>query len=272
VQSNLNDIILSAVVISQNEEKNLPRCLGSLRFADELLVVDALSEDSSPEIARAHGARVIQQPWLGFAGQKQFAVDHAKGEWVFLCDADEEVPEALAAEVRRAVSSRAEFNGYRIPRRSQFLGDWMLHGPWAEDAQLRLFRKSRARIAERAVHEGVLVEGGIGRLSHPLLHYTHQTIAESIDRLNRYTTLEAGDRAGRRRIGVLDFVFPPLAVFFKYYLFKGCWRAGIRGFLLSVITAMYKSVLYMKIYFLQLARSSPDDSNPPHDADVRPAG
>jgi glycosyltransferase involved in cell wall biosynthesis len=252
----LNNIKLSAVVLCQNEEKNLPRCLSSLSFADELLVVDALSEDSSPQLAKAHGARVIRQKWMGFARQWQFAIDQAQGDWVFMCAADEEVPDALAEEVRRAVLNPAEFSGFSIPRKSQFLGEWMLHGPWAKDAQVRLFRRGSGRIAERAVHEGIVVDGSIGLLENILHHYTHQTISESINRLNLYTTLEAGDRAGRRKVGVFDFVFPPLGFFFKYYLSKGCWRAGIRGFLLSAITAMYKSLLYIKIYFAQRSRSS----------------
>jgi len=250
----VNEIVLSAVVLSQNEEKNLPRCLASLKFADEVLVVDAMSEDSSPELARAHGARLVQKRWMGFAAQWQFAIDQAQGAWVFLCAADEEVPPALAAEVRDTISRPNAFDGYRVPRKSQFLGEWMRYGPWAKDSQVRLFRKGRGRIAERAVHEGIMVEGAVGDLLKPMHHYTHQTIAESVARLNRYTTLEAGDRANRRRIGVLDFVFPPLGVFFKYYISKGCWRAGTRGFLLSAITAMYKSLLYMKIFFLQRPR------------------
>lgn len=247
----MNDITLSAVVLSQNEEKNLPRCLRSLRFADEIVVVDALSEDASPEIAREHGARVIRRRWMGFAEQWRLAVDEARGDWVFMCAADEEVTESLAAEISRTVSGRPDRNAYRVPRKSQFLGEWMMYGPWAEDAQVRLFRRGRGRIAERAVHEGVVVEGGTGRLKNHVHHYTHQTLSQSVARLNRYTTLEAGDRRDRRRIGAADFVFPPLGVFLKCYLSKGCWRAGIRGFLLSAITAMYKSVLYIKIYFLQ---------------------
>jgi glycosyltransferase involved in cell wall biosynthesis len=247
-------------VLSQNEENNLPRCLRSLKFADEVVVVDALSEDSSPELARAHGARVIQQQWMGFSRQWQFAIDHAQGDWVLLCAADEEVSAALAEEILQALSQPADRCGYQIPRRSQYLGDWMDHGPWAKDAQVRLFRKGRGRIAERAVHEGIILQGPVGRLSNPVYHYTHQTIAESVARLNRYTTLEAGDRAERRRIGVADFVLSPFAVFCRYYLSKGCWRAGFRGFVLSAVTAMYKSVLYMKIYFLQRAPGSGRDT------------
>ncbi len=244
-------IALSAVVLSQNEGKNLPRCLKSLQFADEIVVVDALSEDDSVRIAKAHGARVVSRTWMGFAKQWQFALDQAEGKWVFLCAADEEVPEHLASEIKRIIGDVPPCEGYRVPRRSQFLGEWMLHGPWARDSQVRLFLKEAGTIADRSVHEGVLIDGKIGNLTVPLNHYTHQTLSESITRLNSYTSLEAQDRINRRRIGAVDFLIPPLGVFFKYYISKGCWRAGLRGFLLAAITAIYKSVLYIKIFFLQ---------------------
>jgi hypothetical protein len=99
----------------------------------------------------------------------------------------------------------------------------------------------------------VVVDGHTRALSHPLHHHTHRTIAQSVERLNRYTSLEAHDRLGRRRIGLVDTVVPPLGVFVKYYLMRGTWREGMHGFLLSAITAMYKSVLYVKTYLLQRA-------------------
>ncbi len=249
----MNNIQLSAVVLSQNEEKNLPRCLKSLNFADEIVVVDALSEDDSVKIARRLGARVISQKWPGFSEQWQFAIDQARGEWIFMCAADEEVPAALAGELRATVNRSPAAAGFQVQRHSQYLGDWMRYGPWANDFQLRLFRRGAGSITGQSVHEGLQLDGRPGRLANPLLHYTHQTLTESLTRLSRYTTLESKDRAGRRRISPFDFVIPPLGVFFKYYIAKGCWRAGVRGFLLSAVTAMYKSVLYIKIYFLQRA-------------------
>ncbi len=249
----MNNIQLSAVVLSQNEEKNLPRCLKSLNFADEIVVVDALSEDDSVKIARRHGAQVILQKWPGFSEQWQFAIDQARGEWIFMCAADEEVPAALAGELRATVNRSPAAAGFQVQRHSQYLGDWMRHGPWANDYQLRLFRRGAGSITGQAVHEGLQLDGRLGRLTNPLLHYTHQTLTESVTRLSRYTTLESKDRAGRRRISPFDFMISPLGVFFKYYFSKGCWRAGVRGFLLAAVTAMYKSVLYIKIYFLQRA-------------------
>lgn len=127
-------------------------------------------------------------------------------------------------------------------------------GPWAQDAPLRLFRAADARVTEASVHEGIHVDGPVGLIAAPLYHYTHTTLSGSIDRLNRYTTLEARDRASRRRITALDPLLSPIGVFLKYYVVKGCWRAGMRGYLLASITAIYKMVLYVKIREIQTRR------------------
>jgi len=254
--------MISAVVIAQNSAATIKRCIESLGFVDEIVVVDALSHDGTPEIARRLGARVITNPWPGFAEQKQFAIDQAAGHWIFLCDTDEEVSADLAAEILETINPPegavivdgvVVADGYEVPRKNQFLGEWITVGPWTHDTTLRLFRKSRGRMTQSSVHEGVQVDANTGVLKHDLYHGTHPTIFGSVERLNRYTTLEAGDRLNRRKITLLDPVFPPAGVFINYYFVKGCWRAGLRGFLLSAITAMYKSVLYIKIYLLQRA-------------------
>jgi glycosyltransferase involved in cell wall biosynthesis len=243
---------LSAVVVTQNEEKNIGRCLESLRFADEIVVVDAFSEDRTVEIARKLGAHVVSRKWDGFAPQKQYAIDQASGEWVLLVDSDEEVSEELAGEIRSVIADASELSGgFRIRRNNYFLGEAMPYGPWGKDYNVRLFRKALGAVAERPVHEGIRVDGDLGTLHGPLLHHTHQTLSQSFRRLNRYTTLEAAERVGRRRIRLFDIVVLPLGVFLRYYIIGNCWRAGIPGFLLSAITAMYRSVLYLKVYLLQ---------------------
>jgi glycosyltransferase involved in cell wall biosynthesis len=242
---------LSAVVVAQNNVAVISRCLDSLRFADEIVVVDAFSSDGTAEIARKCGARVLDRAWDGFASQKQFAIGQATCDWVFLCDTDEEVPAELAKEIADTIGQSSAADGYRIRRRNQFLGEWIEVGPWTDDVELRLFKRGRGRMTRSSVHEGLKVQGTVRTLKNVLYHYTHPTVADSISRLNRYTTLEAEDRVGRRRIRLIDPIFPLVGVFFNYYLAKGCWRAGMRGFLLSAITAMYKSTLYMKLYWLQ---------------------
>jgi glycosyltransferase involved in cell wall biosynthesis len=241
------------MVIGPDVAPIIGRCVKSLAFADEIVVVDGYSDDPTPDIARSHGAKVVSREWTGFADQKQFAIDLAQGEWVFLCDSDEEVPEGLGREIRAIIETTAPASAYRIKRKNQFLGRWMKHGPWTNDRVIRLFKKDKGSVTRKSVHEGIAIDGEVGKLGNQLHHYTHATISESVSRLNRYTTLEARDRVGRRKISIFDPFLPPMGIFFKYYFIKGCWRAGIRGFLLSAITAMYKSVLYIKIYLLQRA-------------------
>jgi len=247
---------LTAIVIAQNSAAHIVRCVASLAFAEDVLVVDGGSVDATAELAEGHGARVILNPWPGFAAQRRFALGQTSREWVFVCDADEEVTPGLAREIMSTIAgaNRPGANapaGFRVRRRNQFLGGWMDVGPWSRDWQLRLMRRGAARVTETSVHEGYAVDGPVGELSSPLCHYAHPTVSESLQRLNRYTGLEAADRAGRRRVGVLDPLVLPAGVFFNYYVLKGCWRAGVRGFLLASTTAMYKSILYVKIRLLQ---------------------
>ena len=241
---------LSAVVLTRNNAPIIARCLRSLSFASEIVVVDAESIDGTSSIARSEGARVIERAWPGFAEQRRFALAQARHDWVLVIDSDEEVTTELAREIE-SVMDNPSAAGFRVRRRNQFLGKWMDVGPWARDTQLRLFRRDAVRVAGGSVHESYAVDGNVAVLSSPLNHYTHTTIAESVQRLNTYTTLEARDRAARRRIRALDPLLLPPGVFFKYYVSKGCWRAGVEGFLLAAITAMYKSVLYVKMRALQ---------------------
>lgn len=251
---------LSAVVVTQNEETNIARCLESVRFADEIVVVDAHSEDATVDIARRFGARIFLREWDGFATQKQFAIDQARGEWVLLIDSDEEASEALAGEINRRLSGGVDesVGAFRIPRSNFFLGKHIPYGPWSDDRQVRLFRRSRGRMTQRPVHEGIETDGELLDLAEPLFHYTHQSLGESFQRLNRYTTLEAAERVGRRKIRLGDVVVLPLGVFLRYYIVGKCYKAGVHGYLLSSTTALYRSILYLKIYLLQ--RKKRDDS------------
>ncbi len=252
---------VSAVVLTQNNAPIVARCIRSLAFADEIVVVDAESTDDTAALARASGARVVEQAWAGFAEQRRLALSQTRHAWVFACDSDEEVTTELARAIADAVAAANHAPdgpaGYRVRRRNQFLGRWMDVGPWARDTQLRLFRKEAVRVADASVHESYHVEGRVESLSAPLHHYAHPTLAESVQRLNRYTSLEARDRASRRRVRALDPLVLPTGVFFKYYVAKGCWRAGVEGFLLAAITAMYKAVLYVKIRSIQLSKARP---------------
>ncbi|HEX5131264.1 MAG TPA: glycosyltransferase family 2 protein [Candidatus Krumholzibacteria bacterium] len=244
---------LCALVIAQDAADSIVRCVDALAFADEVVVVDGGSVDDTAALARAHGARVVVNRWPGFAVQRRFALAQTQREWVLVCDADEEVTPDLARAVRSVVDAPAGSGpaGYRVRRRNQFLGGWIDVGPWSADRQLRLARRDAVRVTDASVHEGYAVDGPVGLLAPVLNHYTHPTVSACVRRMNEYTTLEAPDRAGRRRVGPLDPLVAPAGVFFNYYVGKGCWRTGVRGFVLAATTAMYKSILYMKIRELQ---------------------
>jgi glycosyltransferase involved in cell wall biosynthesis len=246
---------ISALVLTQNNAAIVERCIKSLSFADDIVVVDAESTDDTAGVARSLGARVVEHAWPGFAEQRRFALSLARHAWVFMCDSDEEVTPELAREIVAAVSTGGDEtpDGFRVRRRNQFLGRWMEVGPWAHDTQLRLFRRESVHVAEVSVHESYRVDGRVETLDAPLHHYAHPTIADSIQRLNRYTTLEACDRASRRPVRALDPLVLPAGAFLNFYVRKGCWRAGVEGFLLAAITAMYRAVLYVKIRALQRA-------------------
>jgi glycosyltransferase involved in cell wall biosynthesis len=233
---------LSAVVIAQDAEITIGRCLESLRWADEIVVLDGGSRDRTVEIARAAGARVIRSPWPGFPEQRRRALAQARHPWVLSLDADEEVSPELAGEVRNVLRS-PDRDGYDVPRRNRFLGRWVRHGSWSRDVQMRLFRREAAGVRPAPVHEGYYVRTPAGRLRSFILHHAHPTLSESFEKMTRYTSLEAEQRARRGRVGYLDLLLRPAATFLRYAIGRGGWRDGARGWLLAGTTAVYKGVL-----------------------------
>src|SRR5881227_2262413 len=168
---------VSAVVVTLNEEERLRACLESLTWADEIVVVDAESSDKTVQIAREFTDRVWVRPWPGFAGQKNFAIEQATGDWIFSVDADEEVPPELRVEIGAVLEGRGEsVQAYWVPRRNIFWGRWVRHGGLYPDWQVRLFRRGRGRFGTRAVHESVSVDGRVERLTGHLEHRSYRDI------------------------------------------------------------------------------------------------
>ncbi len=242
---------LSIAVITRNEEANLRACLESAAWADEIVVIDAESSDATAAIAREFTERVCIRPWPGFAAQKAFSLEQCTMPWIFSLDADERIRPELAAEIRRVIADPAALAGYRVGRRSWFLGRWIRHGGWYPGYQLRLFRRAAVSVIDRRVHEGFAVAGAIGTLQGDLDHFSHPSIVSSLDKMERYSTLEALDRLDRRRVHLPDFFTHPLAAFWRKYIAQGGWRDGRHGLVLAWVTALVKLALYMKIWWMQ---------------------
>jgi len=244
---------LSAVLITRNAAAVLDACLESLQFADDILIVDSNSSDGTLEIARRHGARVVQKEWLGFGRQKQFAVDQAKHDWVLCLDADERVSPELAASIAQALAAPVS-PVYRMPRRNRFLGRWLAHGEGYPDWSPRLFNRLNARWSDDLVHEKVLYAVTPGTLSGDLLHDSADDLAAYLDRQNRYTTLAARQayELGRSS-GVLRLLFSPVVRFFKFYILRLGFLDGVPGLLHISIGCINSYMKYAKLLELRKA-------------------
>jgi glycosyltransferase involved in cell wall biosynthesis len=240
---------LSVVVITLNEEERIRECLASVAWADEIVVVDAGSEDKTVAIAREFTDHVVIRSWDGYAAQKNFAIDRARGEWILSLDADEQVDAPLRAEIEATVAAPNASDGYRLARRNIMWGRWIRHGRLYPDRQLRLFRRARGRFADRAVHESVTVEGRIGELAAPLLHHSYRDTSDFLRRADRYSTLAAEEwvRDGTP-FRATQLVTGPLGRFLSMYVLHRGFLDGWRGFLLAGLYAYYVFIRSAKIW------------------------
>ncbi len=242
---------LSVVIITRNEEANIGRCLDSVRFADEWIVIDSQSTDATCEIAQEKGARVCECDWEGYGPAKREGVARAEGEWVLALDADEVVSAPLAAQIRQVVNGTEGPVGYRFPRKTHFLSRWILHCGWYPDYQLRLFRRDRGNFTDDVVHEYVEVDGEVGMLTGDLLHYSDPNLEHYLEKFNRYTTIGAQEAfAAGRRASTSDIVVRPVVSFLKHYVSKQGFRDGMEGFILSALSSMAVLVKYSKLRHL----------------------
>jgi glycosyltransferase involved in cell wall biosynthesis len=239
--------MLSAIVITRNEARNIAACLESVAFCDERIVVDCGSDDDTVKIAAAAGATVVSQAWAGFGAQKNFALSQARCAWVLSIDADERVPAALAAEILSTIRA-ASACGYEIARLSTFLGRPMRHSGWFPDHVLRLFRREKARFSDDLVHERVICEGPIGRLSGVLDHHPVLRLEDALRRVDSYSTAGAEMLAASRRVSFSSGITHGMWSFLRGYIMRLGFLDGREGFLLAVANAEGTYYRYMKAW------------------------
>jgi glycosyltransferase involved in cell wall biosynthesis len=242
------------VLITMNEAANLPRTLESVSWAQEIVAVDSGSTDATVEIARAAGARVFEEAWKGFAGQKNSAIAHATGEWVLSLDADEEVSPELAREMQALLAGEPQFSAYRVPRLNHFLGRALRHGGYWPDPKLRLFRRGAARFRARPVHETMEANGPVGQLKGHLIHHCYPTLEDYIEHINRYSSAGARmlvdeGRAPRSLVGLVwNGVLNPAATFLYNYVFRLGFLDGREGLLQHVNHSVYVHWKFVKAW------------------------
>jgi glycosyltransferase involved in cell wall biosynthesis len=243
---------LSVVLITKNEIANIRECLASVRFADEIVVVDSGSTDGTVDACRQAGVSVFETDWPGFGPQKNRALERARGEWVLSIDADERVMPELRAEIERAIADPASPDVFEIPRLSSYCGREMRHGGWWPDHVARLFRRGRARFSDDVVHERLVFEGQAGRLHAPLRHLSFRNLEQVLDKVNLYSSAGAQMlRARGRQGGLATAVVRGLWAFFRTYVLKAGFLDGREGFLLAVSNAEGVYYKYLKLMYLR---------------------
>jgi glycosyltransferase involved in cell wall biosynthesis len=241
-------ILLSVAIITKNEAENLPACLESVGFAEQVVVVDSGSTDGTVEIAGGFGCQVYNEPWRGFSAQKQFAIDRCTHPWVLLLDADERVPAMTASRIIGIVQSDSdEASGYSFPRKNYFQGRWIRH-LWSGDRVVRLFRKNLGRMTAARVHEAVEVKGSVKALEVPLEHYTESGLSKLLLKIDHYTTLGAQEAfAAGKRASVWTAAFLASFAFVQSYFLKRGFLDGVQGLTLSVAESVSKYFKYAKL-------------------------
>jgi glycosyltransferase involved in cell wall biosynthesis len=275
---------VSVLVPTLDEELNLPDCLRSVSWADELFVVDSFSRDRTLEVARAHGAQVVQHTFESYSRQKNWALDNLpfRNEWVLIVDADERVLPDLHCEIERVVTSGGDgCDGYYVNRRVIFLGTWVRHAGWYPSWNLRLFRHRLGRYDDREVHEHIVLDGRAGYLHTDLLHADRRGLEAFVARHNRYSTLEAAarwkaernapDRARlpvswvaspvQRKRYLRERIWPrlparPVVLFIYMYVLRRGFLDGRAGLALSVFHAFQEFMVGLKLAELRRLSST----------------
>ena len=245
---------VSAIVVCFNEEERIGDCLESLRWCDEIVVVDSFSTDRTPEICRRYTDRFIQREWAGYRDQKAFAHSQATREWVLLADSDERVTAELRDEIQASLArDGGEYAGYAVPRLVHYLDRWWRRGGWYPDYDVRLFRRERATWSGSDPHEKILVDGKVRRLKNPLYHFSYRNIEDHVQRINRFTSISSHElrKSGARwRLG--DALLRPVGRFFRSYVLKRGFLEGFAGLYVAITAAVYVFLKYAKLWELEL--------------------
>jgi len=239
---------VSVVIIAKNEAERMEACLQSVAWADEIVVIDSGSSDSTCEIARRFTDKVHSIPWRGFGPQKQAGVDLASHDWILNIDCDERVTPGLAAEITTILSQETPCDAYSVPRRTFLKDKEITRCGWYPDRTIRLFNRGRARFSDSPVHERVVTGGTTGDCRGHLLHYSFSGLGQLLVKLNHYSDLSARQMFDRgKRCTLFDLTARPLFAFFKTYLLRLGFLDGVEGFEIAVTTAVLTFAKYMKL-------------------------
>ena len=245
---------VSVCIITKDEEDNLPDCLTSVAWADEIVVVDSRSADRTREIAARAGARVIERDFPGHVEQKNFAVEQARHDWVLCLDADERLSPELSASVKRALEDPGDRAGFECARLTFHVGRPIRHGGWYPDRKVRLFDRRRGKWGGSNPHDRVRLEGPAGRLDGDLHHYSYRSLSDHLRQIDFFTDIAAREKRARgERSSTWKLALHPLGKFLRMYVLKAGFLDGAAGFVVAVTGAYYVFLKYAKLREIEKA-------------------
>ncbi len=242
---------LSITLIVKNEAHHIRRCLDSIAWADEIIILDSGSTDDTVKICKEYTQHVYETDWPGFGIQKNRALEKATGKWVFSIDADEWLSDDLKEEIKQTINNTSG-TIFSIPRRTQYFGEWLYHGDAGNDRVLRLFKRGTTKFTNDIVHESIKTSGHqVTRLKYFLLHDSYDTIETLIDKMNQYSTLSAKMRHEKgKKSSLTKAITHALWAFFKSYFLNTGFRDGRIGFITAVSSAESSYYRYIKLLYL----------------------
>jgi glycosyltransferase involved in cell wall biosynthesis len=242
-------------VLTFNNIRTIERCLKSLSWAEELVIVDSFSTDGTFEVCKRYTDKAYQVAFKGHKDQYQYAADLTTRDWVMFVDADEEVPPELVEEIRKELSQEViSFDGFFVYRRTYYLGRWIRYGGWYPDGEIRLYKRNRGKW-EGGLHAKVIVDGKVKKLKNEYLHYTYQNISDQIKTIDRYSGIAAEDlEKNGEKFSLIKLLFHPPLRFIKEYFLKSGFRDGLPGLIIAVSTMYYVFIKYAKHWELAISR------------------
>jgi glycosyltransferase involved in cell wall biosynthesis len=245
-------VLLSAVIITYNEEGNIERCINSLKnIADEVIVVDSYSTDNTVALAATQGAKVIQRIFNGYGEQKHFAQLQAANDWILSLDADEVVSPELESSILE-VKTNPRFNAYEVNILPNYCGHWIRHCGWYPEPKIRLWNRTKGAMNNNMVHEEWMLNDKTGRIGHlkgDLLHYSYRTVSDHVRKLEQYSELKARAAVAQgKKVTLLMVWLAPKWAFFANYFLKAGFLDGYYGYVVCKISSFYTYAKYIKVW------------------------
>jgi glycosyltransferase involved in cell wall biosynthesis len=233
----------------KNEEHNIRRCLESVKWADEIIVLDTGSTDKTMDIAKEYTPKVFSGDWKGYGKSKQEVVNLASNDWILSVDADEEITTSLSAKIQRTLSHPDGYDGFDIKLESQYLGKWIRHSGWNHEYHLRLFNKNQGHFDDKLVHESLILNGIKGRINIPILHYPYPDLGVCLEKMTRYADYWAEEHySPNKKAHIHDAVFHSVSKFIQMYFFQLGILDGRIGLILALNSSYSVFLKHIKLW------------------------